>query len=139
MDCGSQRSYLTAKVKQDLELETARTQRLSIAAFGSRRAPAKPCDVVTLNVQTRIGPDLEVGLFVVPHICDPLSVQPVRTGYQHLSGLDLADRYSENEILEIDLLIGSDVYWDVVTGEIVRGAHGPVAINTGGSYLAQCK
>ena len=50
--------------------------------------------------------------------------------YQHLSGLDLADRYSESEILEIDLLIGSDVYWDVVAGEIVRGARGPVAINT---------
>ena len=54
----------------------------------------------------------------------------MRTGYQHLSGLDLADHYSESEILEIDLLIGSDVYWDVVTGEIVRGAHGPMAINT---------
>ena len=28
------------------------------------------------------------------------------------------------------MLIGSDVDWDVVTGEIVRGASGPVAINT---------
>ena len=130
MDCGSQRSYLTAKVKQDLRLETVKTQRLLVAAFGSRRAPAKPCDVVTLKVQTRFGPDLELSLFVVPHICDPLSVQPVCTCYQHLSGLDLANRYSESEIPEIDLLIGSDTYWDIVTGEIVRGVHGLVAINT---------
>ena len=52
------------------------------------------------------------------------------TGYQHLSGVDLAVRYSESEIAEVDLLIGSDVYRDVVTGEIIRGANRPVAINT---------
>ena len=130
MDSGSQRSYLTAKVKQDLRLETVRTQRLSIAAFGSRRAPAKPCDVVTLRVQTRSGPDLEISLFVVPHICDPLSVQPVSTGHHHLLGLDLADHRCGSEPPEVDLLIGSDVYWDVVTGEVVRGPDGPVALNT---------
>ena len=36
----------------------------------------------------------------------------------------------ESKIVEVDLLTGSDVYWDVVTGEIVRGASGLVAINT---------
>ena len=30
----------------------------------------------------------------------------------------------------MDLLIGSDVYWEIVTGEVVRGDSGPVAINT---------
>ena len=130
MDSGSQQSYLTTKVKQDLRLESVRTQRLSIAAFGSRRALAKSCDVVTLKVQTRSGPNLEVNLLVVRHICDPLSARPASTGYQHLSGLNLADHCSESEILEVDLLIGSDIYWDVVTGEVVRGTNGPVAINT---------
>lgn len=125
MDSGSQRSYLMTKVKQDLRLESVSTQQLSIAAFGSRRAPAKSCDVVTLKIQTRFGPDLEVHLFVVPHICDPLSARPMSTGYQYLSGLDLADHCSEIELLEVDLLIGSYVYWDIVTGEVVRGANGP--------------
>ena len=110
MDSGSQRSYLTTKVKQDLRLEAVSTQRLSIAAFGSRRTPAKPCNVVNLTIRTRFGPDLEVSLFMVPHICDPLSARPVSTGYQHLSGLNLADHCSESEIVEVDLLIGSDVY-----------------------------
>lgn len=36
----------------------------------------------------------------------------------------------QSEIVEVDLLIDSDVYWDIVTGEIIRGASGPVAINT---------
>ena len=81
MDSGSQRSYLTTKVKQDLRLESVSTQQLSIAAFGSRRAPAKSCDDVTLKIQTPFGPDLEVHLFVVLHICDPLSARPVSIGY----------------------------------------------------------
>lgn len=113
MDSGSQRSYLTTKVKQDLRLEAVSTQQLSIAAFGSRRTPAKPCDVVTLKIPTRSGPNLEVSLFVVPHICDPLSVS---TSYRHVSSLDLADHCPGSESQEVELLIGSDVYWDVVTG-----------------------
>ena len=32
--------------------------------------------------------------------------------------------------MKIDLLIGSDQYWNLVTGETRRGSSGPVAINT---------
>ena len=85
---------------------------------------------MTLKVQTRSCPDLEVSLFVVPHICDPLSVQPVSTGYHHLLSLDLADHCCGSEPLEVDFLMGSDIYWDIVTGEVVGGPDGPVALNT---------
>ena len=30
----------------------------------------------------------------------------------------------------MDILIGSDYYWEFITGEILRGNSGPVAINT---------
>ena len=85
---------------------------------------------MNLKIRTRSGPNLEVSLFVVQHICDPLSVRPVSTGYQRLSSLELADHCPGSEPLEVNLLIGSDVYWDVVTGEVVRGPNGPVALNT---------
>jgi len=49
--------------------------------------------------------------------------------YDRLSQLDLADVYLD-ETLEVDLLIGSDFYWEFVTGETIRGEIGPVAINT---------
>lgn len=32
--------------------------------------------------------------------------------------------------MEIDILIGSDHYWEVVTGRIIRGASGPTAVET---------
>ena len=42
----------------------------------------------------------------------------------------LADSSDDNCPLEIDILIGSDHYWDTVTGEVRRGQIDPVAIHT---------
>ena len=70
---------------------------------------------------------------VVPHICDPVhtcSIDTSDVAYQHLSGLQLADPGTDGNDLQIDLLIGSDHYWRVVTGEIVKGESGPTAIKT---------
>lgn len=44
--------------------------------------------------------------------------------------LDLADCSSGHSQLEVDILVGSNQYWDLVTGEIRRGQTGPVVINT---------
>lgn len=44
--------------------------------------------------------------------------------------LNLADDPSGHSQLDVDILIGSDQYWDLVTGETRRGHAGPVAINT---------
>ncbi len=50
--------------------------------------------------------------------------------HSHLASLDLAD-YSDGELsMEIDMLIGSDLCWDVVTGGVSREVQGPVAIHT---------
>ena len=72
-------------------------------------------------------------LFSVAHICDPLTAQPISLCaemYSHLSKLDLADVSNGETQLEIDVLIGSDYYWELTTGKIRRGQSGPVAIHT---------
>ena len=69
----------------------------------------------------------------MPLICEPLSCQPVAytiQQYRHLSGLDLADYSCVGDELPIDALIGSDHYWQLVTGTVVRGESGPTAIHT---------
>ena len=109
------------------------TQQLSIAAFGARRAQSKPCDVVRVRIKTKSKQELELDLFVVPHICDPLIAQPPSTCFSehpHLSHLDFADDSVDETPREIDMLIGSDSYWNIVTGEILRGSGGPIAVNT---------
>ena len=50
--------------------------------------------------------------------------------YEHLSGLELADSSYEDEDLNVDILIGSEYYWKLVTGEVIRGYVGPTAVHT---------
>ena len=132
MDSGSQRSYLTQRVRDTLALPASGKQRLSIASFGSKQGEAKQCEVVRIAVRTKSGDNQEVDLFVIPHICDPLTAQPVGVCpkmYSYISQLDLADT-SQYETVEVDMLIGSDYYWEFMTGETVQGRDGPVAVNT---------
>ena len=132
MDSGSQKSYLTQRMKDSLSLPVIGKQHLAIAAFGSSRGEPKQCEVVRLAVRTKYGGNQELDLFVVPHICDPLTTQTVNICskmYSHLTQLDLAD-ITQEETLEVDMLIGSDFYWEFVTGEIIRGQSGPVAVST---------
>ncbi len=64
---------------------------------------------------------MELVLFTVSHICDPLMVQPVSLCVEvldHLSSLDLADSSSDEDPLEVDVLIGSDYYWELATARL---------------------
>lgn len=68
----------------------------------------------------------------VPLICEPLSGQNVTLAskkYQYLSNLDLADFGQSDSNLNVDILIGADYYWSLVTGRTKRGS-GPTAIET---------
>ena len=49
--------------------------------------------------------------------------------FTHLERLDLAD-VPQDSSLQVDPPIGSDLYWQFVTGETVRGAEAPVAVKT---------
>ena len=61
-------------------------------------------------------------------------MQPIssfKNAYEHLSGLELANSGSITGELGIDiLLIGSDHYWRLVTGRVLREASGPTAVET---------
>ena len=106
---------------------------MAITSFGSKRAQDRPCDVVKIKIKTKSRPELELSLFVVPHICNPLMAQPASNlfrRYFHLSHLKFADNNEGNASLEVDLLIGSDAYWSIVTGEVLKGTGGPAAIKT---------
>ena len=76
---------------------------------------------------------LKLTTLVVPLICNPLTSQPIndaRNHYDHLLEIDLADSANVGDILEVDVLIGSDFYWSLVTGRVRRGRNGPMAIHT---------
>ena len=62
-----------------------------------------------------------------------MSTQPVQLclkTFPHLTSLTLADTHPADVPLNVDMLVGSDFYWQVTTGETIRGQTGPVAVNT---------
>jgi len=62
-------------------------------------------------------------------ICSPLPSAVDIEKYPHLRGLRLADNYKGTSG-EIDVLIGSNYYWNVASGETVRGDHRPIGVNS---------
>ena len=50
-----------------------------------------------------------------------------RENHQHAT-LDLADCSKGEHSLEVGVLVGSDYYWDLVTGGVCHRSSGPTAI-----------
>ena len=133
MDTGSQMSYVTDAVRQQLALTSAGERSISIMTFGTNRANERSCECVRVGLTLRGDQFLIFKLFSVPMICEPLTSLPLsdcQKTYSHLTGLELADDPGDSRTLQVDILIGCDHYWDLITGRLQRGTAGPVAIET---------
>lgn len=132
-DTGSQKSYITDRARSLLSLESTEEQHLSIATFGSTKEQTKVCPIVHVELQLRDAPPMSLALYSVPTICEPLVGQAIEACVMQnprFMELDLADNADRASSLPVDLLIGSDYYWDLVTGGICRGRGGLTAIHT---------
>ena len=77
--------------------------------------------------------DRKITAFCFPKICSPLTTTLDVARYPHLYGLEFFDL----NILKqppadsnIDILLDADYCFDILSGEVVRGEDGPVAINS---------
>ena len=88
-------------------------------------------DVVKAILETKEGEEVLLSLLTTPLICEPITYSSIGQSiwkYPHLQGIDLADPAVEVETIEFDVLIGLDHYWDIITGETIRGTSGPTAV-----------
>ena len=86
--------------------------------------------MVQLRLQGPHG-EIEISASCFPKICSAVSAKVNVDSYDHLQGLQLADTTSaEIGQQNIDVLIGSDYYFDVVSGHVIRGSSGPTAVNS---------
>ena len=79
-------------------------------------------------------------MITVPSICEPLTAQPISLcfeKFEHLKQLDMADYSNGQDSLQIDVLIGADYYWELVTGRTSRseGMSSSGQTTTGNSLL----
>ena len=90
-------------------------------------------EVAALGIELKGEPNLSLSAFTVPLICQPLqgqSVNQVVNDNAFFAGLRLADYCAEGETLSVDILVGSDYFWTLVTGHTIRGTQGPTALHT---------
>lgn len=86
-----------------------------------------------MSIKLLDGKDMQTSSYSVPLICEPLTGQTValaKNMYDHLRGRHLADYSTESAPADVDVLIGSDQYWQVVTVEVRKEDWGPMAIHT---------
>lgn len=133
LDSGSQYSYITYDLQQVLQLRVLGKKNFSIATFGSTDLQTKTCDITSLGIHLRDGSTRSLTVRSVPLICehlpDTLTMVEIAK-WPHLANLDITQPSNKVNRNKPELLIGCDHYWDLVTGETIRGTYGPVAINT---------
>ena len=135
-DSCSQRSYISNRMRNTLNVETVESENLLVKTFGDEASKVLACDKVQVAVTDTKGNDIMMQAYSVPTICSPISNQSIKVAleeYPHLCGLNLADSstLSGDNDVEVDILIGADYYWKFVTGTIKRGNKpGPVAVLT---------
>ena len=103
-----------------------------VKTFGSNYSQVQSCDVVSVCLRS-LNDDLNMYIkaLTIPTICSPTANQAVDVAarsYSHLSDLRLADFCVAESDVDVDMLIGADYFWSIVTGVVRRGEEGPVAM-----------
>lgn len=110
-----------------MQLPEESTQEIQLNTFGSESFKKKNCSQVRFSID--LG-DRALSVTALNHlvICSPLATPVEYRQYAHLQDLDFADSVDAGSGA-IDILLGADYFYEVVTGEIRKGSAGPVAIS----------
>ena len=134
LDSGSQRSYITLKLKNRLGLTALKKESVSLNVFGSQSFSRQQCDLVKMKLLGRCQEGIEFTALCFPSICSPLNRVVTLGQHPEFQELELADLpHSDDGRRDngsIDVLIGSDHYWEIVHDEIIRGSGGLVAVSS---------
>ena len=129
-DCGSQRLYASQEIKESLSLQSKSKETMIIELFGSTHDEMRHCDIIRLTLVLKNGQGLELPFLTTSLMCDPLESVPLGFAVEslpHLYGVDLADSTNSGS-LPIEMLIGSDYYWRLVTGRVLQHKDAPAAV-----------
>ena len=108
---------MTQKVKNILQLAPICTEMIFISKFRNKECEYKNLEKVFVHLKNS-KEKFEVEAFCTPFICLPIQRQSsnfAKQNFDYLKKLELANSKSKNDI---NLLIGSDFYWLLVTGNV---------------------
>ena len=134
-DSGSQKTFISAKAVDRLALKPLREECLGIKTFGQSEPEIKKRSVYELSLEPLRNDDrnVRVEAFLVDDICtiSNIHVEEVKRNYKHLRDIYFSDVSKAEDLLEIDILVGSNYLWCFQDGKFIRGGQEePVAIKT---------
>lgn len=140
LDSGSQNSYATERVTKDPALVLESQHSIAVTMFGSNKEQSHNCALVKLSITLGNGSQKQLTLLTASMICKPLTSQLVtlcQDAFKHIVDLTLADPVNDHSQLDVDILIGSDQYWELATSKTCRGAEdqSPLMHCLAGYYL----
>ena len=139
LDSGSDRCYVTEKLRRALNLTPTHTQRLMIYRVMGNEEPTEVFSpVVEFTMDLADGGATRIQANVLPHIMQKVPHQPVNQEQLRQQVGDLTmlamPPPTENRLVDIDLLIGMDKY-----EFIVNGASKPLSTHENGNYLRESR
>ena len=135
-DEGAQRSFITQKLADQLEIKPTEKVSIQHTAIGDLSQKDRNLDTATIQLQTDTGKNIVINTLIVLEIAVPIhnSISQTTRSLPHLSGLKLADYVHSGAHFEINLLIRADHYWDIIEDKVIRGK-GPTAVQSKIGYL----
>ena len=112
-------TYISERIQKFLNLSTEAVEDVSISTFGNSQTLSKSIDCVLLVAKTNNHENMLIQAFCLPMLSLPISSPSItflKGQFERFHGKEFVDKDSEKDI---DLLIGSDLYWSFVTGNIV--------------------
>ena len=134
-DEGAQRSFITQKLADDIQIQHKGTEEINLATFGGSSQTLQRVPTATVSLKTSGRETIPIDVLIVPTIAASLSNMPPEvTKLKYLKGLKLAHPVTQDGEFDISLLIGADPYWRIVQNHVVRG-NGPTAVKSKIGYL----
>ena len=121
LDTGSQRTYITEKLGEKLQLQIKGSETLTVYTFSTSKPRQLQTPVTELRLLTKDGSPLNLGINVVPNITGTLQRACFDTKkIEHLvKKIPFADSIpTSRETASTELLLGTDFYCDIFSGDI---------------------
>lgn len=128
LDCGSERCFITKRLCDLLSIPTIQSTTHIKGVGNSITHSAQSCEVEIKAIAGTFITRLQC--FVLPEITSSLPPVSIQSELLQLpNNIQLADAHF-NESQQIDILIGADMFWDLLTEGKMRLQNGPFLQNT---------
>ena len=120
LDCGSDRTYISSDVVQKVDLDLISAQKVSYTAFGGTSPKVQIRNKYSVTMIHENGSTVDIEAVEIPVICGQMCRPTVPNSVMcdvKLRGLSLADPEFGKRLLKIDILIGLDNIWQILSSD----------------------